>query len=160
MLVYALARSGDRAGSKAELDRLAALPRPHPLLGALRAYVNRSTSSLDPNALPDASAKPGAGKPVPAGSIPGSVPGPLPTAREPKEPKEPRERPFPEPREPKAPPEEHVVPSGPIDTSNLPGVKAPTPPPPPPPPPTAAPATKPASTVPAGVDTSDLPQFK
>ncbi len=64
MLVYALARSGDGAGARTELERLGALPRPHPLLGALRAYVNRSTSVVDANALPDASTRPGAaGKP-------------------------------------------------------------------------------------------------
>ncbi len=114
MLVYALARSGDRAGSKAELERLAALSRPHPLVGALRAYLNRPGSSVDPNALPDASTKPSAGKPP---TSPGLAP---------REPKEPHERPAPpEPREPKAPPEEHVVPGSPVDTSDLPGVKVP-----------------------------------
>jgi len=164
MLVYALARSGDRAGCKAEIDRLAALPRPHPLVGALRVYISHLTSSVDPNALPDASAKPGAAKP-----LPGEPLRPLgPSVHDPKEPREPRERPVaPEPREPKAPPEEHVVPGGaPIDTSDLPGVRAPTPPTPPsmppavPPPAPTAPAPPPKSTVPPGVDTSDLPGFK
>jgi predicted Zn finger-like uncharacterized protein len=42
MLVYALTRAGDFAGAKAELDRLAALPRPHPLTPALRAFLARS----------------------------------------------------------------------------------------------------------------------
>jgi predicted Zn finger-like uncharacterized protein len=41
-LVYALSRSGDAAGAKSELDRLAALARPHPLVGLLRAFVGRS----------------------------------------------------------------------------------------------------------------------
>jgi predicted Zn finger-like uncharacterized protein len=41
-LVYALARSGDATGAKAELDRLAALSRAHPLVGALRAYLGRA----------------------------------------------------------------------------------------------------------------------
>ncbi|WP_394850396.1 zinc-ribbon domain-containing protein [Pendulispora brunnea] len=50
-LVYALARSGDAALAKQELDRLAALPRPHPLLAALRAYVERA-----PGAAVDAGA--------------------------------------------------------------------------------------------------------
>jgi predicted Zn finger-like uncharacterized protein len=165
MLVYALARSGDGAAARTELERLGALPRPHPLLGALRAYVSRSIST-DPNALPDASAHPGAGKlPAAATAAP----------REPKETHEPkeRERPWPEPREPRErpAPEEHVVPAGPIDTSDLPGVKAPPTPPPTPTPPTTAPpptstppaptaAPPPASTVPPGVDTSDLPGFK
>jgi predicted Zn finger-like uncharacterized protein len=45
MLVYALTRSGDFAGAKAELDRLAALPRPHPLTSALRAFLARSETS-------------------------------------------------------------------------------------------------------------------
>ncbi|MDB4944967.1 MAG: repeat protein, partial [Labilithrix sp.] len=38
-LVYALARSGDAAGARAEVERLASLPRPHPLLPLLRAYA-------------------------------------------------------------------------------------------------------------------------
>jgi tetratricopeptide (TPR) repeat protein len=38
-LVYALVRSGDAAGAKAELERLSGLPTPYPLLGALRAFV-------------------------------------------------------------------------------------------------------------------------
>jgi predicted Zn finger-like uncharacterized protein len=43
-LIYALARSGDTAGAKAEVDRLAAMSKPHPLLALLRAYVDRSKS--------------------------------------------------------------------------------------------------------------------
>jgi predicted Zn finger-like uncharacterized protein len=153
MLVYALARSGDAAASRAELERLRALSRPHPLLGTLGVYVSHASSAVDPNALPDASAKPSGAKPALA----------APAAREPREL---HDRPVPaEPRAPSPPPEEHVAPSGPIDTSDLPGVKAPSSPPPPPPspalpPPTAAPAPPPTSTVPPGVDTSDLPGFK
>jgi predicted Zn finger-like uncharacterized protein len=158
MLVFALARSGDLSAAKAELDRLGALPRPHPLLGALRAYVARAEKTVDPNALPDASGKPAAGKAPPAA-----------TGGAPQASREPKEKPSsggsfePKPSPSPSPPDEHVVPGGPIDTSDLPGVKAPTPPPPstgaaPAPQPTAAPA--PTSTVPPGVDTSDLPGFK
>ncbi|HVY47793.1 MAG TPA: hypothetical protein VHB21_18020 [Minicystis sp.] len=53
LLVYALARSGDAAAAKAELDRLQALPRPHPLMQALRAYVARAGQSVDLSQLPE-----------------------------------------------------------------------------------------------------------
>jgi tetratricopeptide (TPR) repeat protein len=42
MLTYALARSGDPAGAKAEVERLAAMPRQHPLLPLLRGYAGRA----------------------------------------------------------------------------------------------------------------------
>jgi hypothetical protein len=147
MLVYALARSGDVAASKAELERLAALPKPHPLLGALRAFVGRSSSNIDPGSLPDASAKLDAGKPAAA----------APVAAGAHAPREPRERPTQyEPREPRERPvaEERPPASGPVDTSDLPGVHAPAPPPGP------APAPAPTTPPPPGVDTSDLPGFK
>ena len=41
-LVYALARSGDAAEARKELDRLAAQPRVHPLIGSLRTFVERA----------------------------------------------------------------------------------------------------------------------
>jgi len=44
-LVYALARSGDVAGAKAEVDRLAALQRQHALLPLLRAFADRAKPS-------------------------------------------------------------------------------------------------------------------
>ena len=43
-LVYAYARSGDKPSAKTELDKLAALKRPYPLLAALRAFVDRSAA--------------------------------------------------------------------------------------------------------------------
>jgi tetratricopeptide (TPR) repeat protein len=43
-LVYALARSGDLAAAKQELDRLSFQPHPHPLLGALRFFVEHAPS--------------------------------------------------------------------------------------------------------------------
>lgn len=60
MLVYALARSGDSAGAKAELDRLLASPRPHPLARPLQVFVAnaRDRGSIDVSALPDPSAPP------------------------------------------------------------------------------------------------------
>jgi tetratricopeptide (TPR) repeat protein len=84
-LVFALARSGDQAGAKAELDKLAALPRPHPLTDKLRAFLDKSagrvaaakdagpTPSVDVTALKSQSGS-------------GSAP-----AREQREPREPRE---------------------------------------------------------------------
>jgi tetratricopeptide (TPR) repeat protein len=64
-LVYALARSGDATSARAELDRLGAAPRPHPLLAALRAYVDHVPSGVDAGASaaaqPVASASPSAG---------------------------------------------------------------------------------------------------
>jgi tetratricopeptide (TPR) repeat protein len=44
MLVYALARAGDTAAAKAQLDRLAALSRLHPLVGSLRAFLARGST--------------------------------------------------------------------------------------------------------------------
>jgi len=44
MLVYALARAGDTAAAKAQLDRLAALSRIHPLVGSLRAFLARGST--------------------------------------------------------------------------------------------------------------------
>jgi hypothetical protein len=147
LLVYALARSGDVAGAKAEIERLAALPRPHPLLGTLKLYVARMDKATDAPA--DSSARPAAGKASAA-----VAPGPLP--RDPK----PSGGGAVEPKPPPAP-EGPLVPTGPIDTSDLPGVKVPVAPPPstgaPPSPP---PSPSPTPAVPPGVDTSDLPGFK
>jgi hypothetical protein len=147
MLVYALARSGDLSGARAELDRLAALPRPHPLVGTLQAFVKRSTAGADPSATADASAKPSAARPSSPASGPREPrPAPLPV--------EPRQTPPPQPART---PDEPAPPSGPVDTSDLPGIKAP-----PAPPPTHAPAAPPPTGAPAppGVDTSDLPGMK
>ncbi len=63
-LVYALARSGDQTGARKELERLLALPRTHPLLGALRAYLDHApalvgtpdagtVATVDINTLPN-----------------------------------------------------------------------------------------------------------
>ncbi len=43
-LVYAYARSGDKVSAKGELDKLAALKRPYPLLGVLRSFVDRAVT--------------------------------------------------------------------------------------------------------------------
>ncbi|MDI1432025.1 zinc-ribbon domain-containing protein [Polyangium sorediatum] len=48
MLIYALARSGDTAGAKVELDRLAAMPRPHPLVASLRAFMASAEGAKKP----------------------------------------------------------------------------------------------------------------
>ncbi len=61
-LVYALARMGDAAGARRELEKLLSLPRQHPLQSELRAFVDHATqavagdagvvASVDVNALP------------------------------------------------------------------------------------------------------------
>lgn len=59
LLVYAFAASGDVKAAKAELDRLAGLPRAHPLEGPLRRFLDRvaagETPSLKVDELPAAS---------------------------------------------------------------------------------------------------------
>ncbi len=147
LLVYALARSGDAAAARAELERLSDLPRPHPLLRPLRAFVTREP------AAPDASAKAGpkasaSAAPVAPPSIAHDKPADVP--------RPPIDKPVDVPRPPvDKPVVGNPPPSHPIDTSDLPGIKPPPPkvtadtPPPPPPP-----------IVPPGVDTSDLPGFK
>jgi tetratricopeptide (TPR) repeat protein len=52
-LVYALVKSGDAVGAKAELAKLDALPRPYPLLAALHGYVDKGAVKA---ASPDAGA--------------------------------------------------------------------------------------------------------
>jgi predicted Zn finger-like uncharacterized protein len=49
-LVYALARSGDGAAAKAEVDRLAAMSRPHPLLPLLRVFAANAKPKGDAGA--------------------------------------------------------------------------------------------------------------
>jgi predicted Zn finger-like uncharacterized protein len=56
MLVYALARSDDRAGAKSEFERLAAMPRPHPLTAALRSFLGRTESDANKPDAADAGA--------------------------------------------------------------------------------------------------------
>jgi predicted Zn finger-like uncharacterized protein len=52
-LAYALARSGDVAGAKAEVERLASLPRQHPLLPQLRSFTDHARPVARVGALPD-----------------------------------------------------------------------------------------------------------
>jgi tetratricopeptide (TPR) repeat protein len=59
-LVYALARSGDAAGAKAELEKLGGLARPYPLIGALRAFITRSAAQAKDAGAPGALAGMGA----------------------------------------------------------------------------------------------------
>ncbi len=49
-LVYALARSGDASGARAELEKLAGLARPYPVVGALRAFVAKAPEAKDAGA--------------------------------------------------------------------------------------------------------------
>lgn len=84
LLVYALARSGDAAGAKAEVERLAGMARQHALLPQLRAFADRAKSAPPPVASsgttkPDAGAlaavaasPPGPGAPQAAGAGPPS----------------------------------------------------------------------------------------
>jgi len=73
-LVYALAKSGDPVGAKAELAKLDALTRPYPLLPLLHAFVDRapakpsvdggvaaSVPHIDVSALPTQAPPPAAG---------------------------------------------------------------------------------------------------
>jgi Flp pilus assembly protein TadD len=46
-LVYALAQSGDTAGAKTELEKLAGLARPSPLVGALRAFIAKTPDAAN-----------------------------------------------------------------------------------------------------------------
>lgn len=148
MLVYALVRSGDVTAAKAELERIVALPRPHPLVRPMRAFVNRESG-----AVPEASGSAAAGKPPP-----GKATATAATTKDRPEDPPSSGRPWPTNDEPTPPP----PPVGsPIDTSDLPGIKAPPPAPPTTAPPTAAvPPTPTPPPTPAGVDTSDLPGFK
>jgi len=59
-LVYALARSGDLAGAKAELSKISALSRPHPLLPNLSSFVDRVPAKQVVDAGAAASPPPGA----------------------------------------------------------------------------------------------------
>ena len=155
MLIYALARSGDVTTAKAELERMIALPRPHALVRPLRAFVSRESG-----AVPEASGSAAAGK-----TPPGKATAPSAGARE-----RPVEPSVTNPRPPRDEPTPPTPVGGPIDTSDLPGIKAPpsapttndapTPTPTAAPTPTPTPTTAPTSTTPAGVDTSDLPGFK
>lgn len=45
MLIFALVRSGDLGAAKAEYEQLAAMPKPHPLLGALREMIARADAA-------------------------------------------------------------------------------------------------------------------
>ncbi|CAN5625120.1 hypothetical protein BH09MYX1_BH09MYX1_32840 [soil metagenome] len=45
-LVFALARSGDSAAARKEIERLLTLPRPYPLLQPLREYVDRAPAPV------------------------------------------------------------------------------------------------------------------
>lgn len=151
LLVYAMARSNDMPGAKAELERLKSLTRPHPLIGALTGYLARADKTVDVSALPDAKPRADKSAAPPTTAAPAT---PAPVAP-------PRERPqVAEPRAPSPAPDPGVPlhPSGPVDTSDLPGVKAP--PALPSPPSTPSPAPPPTNTLPPGVDTSDLPGFK
>lgn len=76
LLVYSLAMSGDPKRARTELDRLAALPRPHPLTGALRKFLDRidkgETPPLRVDDLPSLAGATDAGT-AGGGDIPGST---------------------------------------------------------------------------------------
>jgi tetratricopeptide (TPR) repeat protein len=73
-LVYALAKSGDLPGAKAELARLDVLPRPYPLLPNLHVLVDKAS----PKAALDAAVAASSSRPEPA--VPGAAPAPAPAA--------------------------------------------------------------------------------
>lgn len=71
-LVYALVRSGDAAGAKAEVERMASSPRPHPLLAELRAFVPDPAAGGDAG-VKDAGADgaaPDGGRPMDVAALP------------------------------------------------------------------------------------------
>ncbi len=53
-LVYALARSGDSAGARAELTKLDSLARPYPLVPSLHAFVDKTPARAAPERGPAA----------------------------------------------------------------------------------------------------------
>jgi predicted Zn finger-like uncharacterized protein len=71
-LVYALARAGDGNAARVELDKLAGSPRPHPLLPALRAFVEKAPAKVagDAGAAIAALSTSGSGKPVDPRTLP------------------------------------------------------------------------------------------
>jgi tetratricopeptide (TPR) repeat protein len=60
-LVYALAKSGDTAGAKAELIKLDALTRPYPDLPALHAFVDHGSTKMTADAGAPTAARPANG---------------------------------------------------------------------------------------------------
>jgi TolA-binding protein len=85
-LVYALVKSGDGTGAKAELAKLDALPRPYPLLAPLHGYVDKGAAKAVADAGAAAAAKPegpvaaaGAAAQPPSGGPPAAA-GPAPAA--------------------------------------------------------------------------------
>jgi tetratricopeptide (TPR) repeat protein len=60
-LIYALVRSGDATGARAEVAKLDGLSRPYPLLPNLRAYTDKAVAA--------------AGEPAPSGAVPVGRPG-------------------------------------------------------------------------------------
>jgi tetratricopeptide (TPR) repeat protein len=75
-LVYALARSGDLAGARAELAKLDALARPYPLLPNLSSFVERS----QPKPTVDAGAATPSALSAPRAELPAGAPSPQPGA--------------------------------------------------------------------------------
>ncbi len=76
-LVYALARSGDTEGARAELAKLDALPRPFALLPALHAFVDRSTPKTSaPIASTETATRPISAAPSPRGVAIAAAPAP------------------------------------------------------------------------------------
>ena len=140
-----------------ELGASARCPGPHPLVGRAqglhRPDGERPTPTRSPTLRQAAAGGRAPARPArrPRVSLAAVVDPPRASRRSAstRVPVEPRPAPLPEMPAP---------PSGPVDTSDLPGVKAP----PSPPPTTAAPAPPPVptSTVPPGVDTSESPGFK
>jgi predicted Zn finger-like uncharacterized protein len=144
LLIYALARSGELIGARAELDRLFAMRRQHPLARPLRSFLEshekgRARAAGDAAGSPGASAGGG-----PTSAAQGNVRSqPTPAAGGPSSGRVPRG--LDADAEDGRVPDDYVAPGGIIDTSDLPGVHAPS---------TAPPSASKSS---PQVDTSDLP---
>jgi tetratricopeptide (TPR) repeat protein len=76
-LVYALAKSGDVSGAKAELAKLDALVRPYPLSPDLHALVEKAPAKVVDAGAEVAAAHPSAARP---GAAPAPAPAPAPAA--------------------------------------------------------------------------------
>lgn len=150
MLVYALASSGDAAGAKAEHDRLAALPRAHPLSAALLIYMARVETTA-----PSATAQPSPSGAPKAGPSASGAPSAGPAAATTSAASAPPTSPGPKSSDGRVP-DDYVAPgAGTVDVSDM---NRHAPPHPTAPAPTQ-PAPAPTNTAPPSVDTSDLPGF-
>jgi predicted Zn finger-like uncharacterized protein len=123
LLIYALAKSGNVAGARAEHERLAEFKRPHPLVAALRAFIGRlekGDGGIDVAKLPDNKPDRGDSKPERKREAPPAAPA-APAAPRPKSEPRATASPTARPADGRVP-DDYVAPgAGHVDTSDLPG---------------------------------------